>query len=725
MIKRSLSLAILLALLLALAPAAHAVTNTFFKTSSGSWNSTGNWSNGIPNSTSYAAYIGGSGTYTASLGTSGYSTGNLYLGTDSAAGPDTYGGPGAFNVGMTSSSYTFSVGTSSYIGYQNNGTLSITNGTVNNSGTSSSVFSYLGGYTSAYSSAAGTVNVSGAHATWSMANGLYTGYYGPGYLNITSGGTFSDTGFGGVYIGGNSSGGTGMGTVTVDGSGSKLNATSASVYVGYKGAGSSLTITNGATVSPGSLYLGYSSGAGGTVSLYSGVLSSGTSTVGYSGSGTVNVNSSSSTWKAGSMLTIGSSGTGSVNITNGAKFTYSSSGGIQHAYIGYNSGSSGTVTVDGSGSQWNGLVDNGGSALVVGNNGNGTLKITNGAYVTGQGTQNYFTAVVGNSSGSTGTVTVDGSGSAFTPANLWVGGTSSSTGTGVLHITNGASVTSLNTFNDWYSGTYVGSGGGSGTLDFGSSNGGTLTTGNLFASPSQITGAGTVYANGLVSDCALVFNSGSTPTVQLGSTTVYLSPNSTGNLSGSYNYLGVGYLGNGSLMIANGQTVGSFTGYLGYRSGSDGTGTVTGTGSTWSTSSSIYLGYSSGSTGSLSISNGGAVNVGYYLYVGNSGTGSLSVSNGGTVNDSGSGAVYIGNNAASAGTLTIDGATSTFNAASAPNFYVGNSGTGVLHITNGATVNCQSATTCVGSGMPPERWTSAAPTEARSTPGRCSPRRAR
>ena len=71
---------------------------------------------------------------------------------------------------------------------------------------------------------------------------------------------------------------------------------------------------------------------------------------------------------------------------------------------------------------------------------------------------------------------------------------------GTLSITNGGSVSV-------YSKTYVGATtGSSGIIDFGT-NGGTLTTDALFASPTQLAGTGTISTCGLVSDINLVFDS--------------------------------------------------------------------------------------------------------------------------------------------------------------------------------------------------------------------------
>lgn len=67
----------------------------------------------------------------------------------------------------------------------------------------------------------------------------------------------------------------------------------------------------------------------------------------------------------------------------------------------------------------------------------------------------------------------------------------------------------------------------------------------------------------------------------------------------------VGSSGTGTLTISDGGTVSNNYGSIGSNPGSNGTVTVTGTGSTWTNSHSLSVGY--GGTGILTISGGGAV----------------------------------------------------------------------------------------------------------------------
>ena len=199
----------------------------------------------------------------------------------------------------------------------------------------------------------------------------------------------------------------------------------------------------------------------------------------------------------------------------------------------------------------------------------------------------------------------------------------------------------------------------------------------------------------------------------------------------------VGYYGTGNLSLQNGGTLSTAASYIAYSSNANCSGTATidgaysGTPSTWTTNSNpIYVGYNQ--TGILKITNGGSVtdsygyiggytttasgsgtvtvdgmngstpstwndtNVTSSVYVGYNGTGGLNVTNGGYVSSSGT--AYLGYNSAKTGTVTVDGingsTSSTWSAATG--LYVGYNGTGVLHITNGGSVNYNSINPYLG-----------------------------
>ena len=104
--------------------------------------------------------------------------------------------------------------------------------------------------------------------------------------------------------------------------------------------------------------------------------------------GTATVSGTGSKWTNSGNLFVGYSGTGTLNIAGGGAVSNSNN---PSGYIGYNSGSAGTVTVDGSGSTWTN-----GWCLYVGCSGSGTLNITNG------GTVNSPFGGIGEWSGSNG-----------------------------------------------------------------------------------------------------------------------------------------------------------------------------------------------------------------------------------------------------------------------------------------------------------------------------------
>jgi T5SS/PEP-CTERM-associated repeat protein/autotransporter-associated beta strand protein len=254
------------------------------------------------------------------------------------------------------------------IGYNSGGTMEITSG-----GKLENAYACYVGH---YDGSSGTATVDGTGSNWTNNDQLFVGYLGTGALNITAGGSVSNTiGYLGYQPGR-------TGTVTVDGTGSMWTNT-ADLNVGYCGSGT-LKITGGGAVHcSGVGYIGASAGS----------------------SGTVTVDGTGSKWtsNAGSQLYVGYSGTGTLNITGGGMVggdipPLSSVGVV----IGGSFASMGIVTVDGAGSKWTGISD-----LYVGYIGTGRLDITAGGSVSsGHGHVGYF-------SGSTATVTVDGAGSTW------------------------------------------------------------------------------------------------------------------------------------------------------------------------------------------------------------------------------------------------------------------------------------------------------------------------
>jgi T5SS/PEP-CTERM-associated repeat protein/autotransporter-associated beta strand protein len=430
-------------------------------------------------------------------------------------------------------------------------------------------------------------------------------------------------------------------------------------------------------------------------------------------------------------VTVGNYGSGVLAITGGGQVD--STDGLVGSY----SGATGTVTVDGANSKWT----NSSGWLTVGGSGSGVLAISNGGQVSN--TYQYVISMVGASSGSTGTVTVDGANSQWTNASVMNIGFS---GSGALTITNGGSVSTGNSSG----GSNVGCNSGSTgivTVDGANStwaNLSTLTVGDNGAGTLIITNGGQVSSNG--AEMGARSGSGSvtisgTNSKWTNSSYFYLGLNSTGTVTitdggqlstatvqvGYYSALPttvtvdganskwnsstleVGIYGSGEVTIKNGGQVLSGSGWLGKVAGGTGTVMVDGANSQWRSSGSHRVGYDG--SGTLNITRGGQVSnnsgyLGYHygsgtvtvdgansrwtnssdLYVGRYGSGTLNVSGGGQVsNINGYVAYYSG----ATGMITVTDTGSTWISS---NLYVGGSdtgagGTGRLTVTNGGQVS--------------------------------------
>jgi len=501
-----------------------------------------------------------------------------------------------------------------------------------------------------------------------------------GHLFIGNGGAFSSTltnttGFLGSSIGSS-------GTATVDGAGSSWSNSS-------------------------SLYIGGNVGAAG-----------GTGTLNISNGGTIDVTDTLKVWNAGTVdlnggsITAGSfdSALGTFNFTDGTLTVNGGTGAYADGNI--------DLVIDGVGAGDNPtlVLANGASAnysagnAIIGEDGTGTLNITNGGVVTNT------TGYIGMSTGGNGTVTVNGVGSNWiNSSNLEIG----LNGTGILNIQNGGTVAV---------GGYIGNGAGASTINL---DGGILSVmgnidvdkfniGSVAGSSGNYTiGAGktisaTTVSVGKFGTGNLNINNGGMISISsdsyvgekhgsIGTATI---DGAGSNLTSTFDFtVGGGGGGNGTLNILNGGTVSNKSGELGQGVGSNGTATIDGVGSTWNNSFVLSVGESG--DGTLNIKNGGTVtskigDVGsgytstgivtvdgvgstwandFGLDVGDGGTGIVNIQNGGTVTSSN---VFLGNGTGSFGTVTIDGADSNW--INNTDFYVGWNGTGILNIHNGGTV---------------------------------------
>ena len=187
--------------------------------------------------------------------------------------------------------------------------------------------------------------------------------------------------------------------------------------------------------------------------------------------------------------------------------------------------------------------------------------------------------------------------------------------------------------------------------------------------------------------------------------------------------LAVGQSGTGILVIQNGGTLTDAFGTIGNLLGSQGTVTVSGTGSTWTNIGTLVVGGLG--TGTLTIQNGGTVNSGGGgsvglsagstgtvlvtgpgsiwnnspgggLNIGSFGTGALTITNGGTVINNTAFTANIGEGAGSLGTVRVAGAGSTWSNSSGLN--IGNLGTGTLTIAEGGVVTAPSVVIAANAG---------------------------
>ena len=285
--------------------------------------------------------------------------------------------------------------------------------------------------------------------------------------------------------------------------------------------------------------------------------------------------------------------------------------------VGDSSGSTGTVTVSGAGAAWANSGD-----LYVGRNGTGTLNVSTGGTVSNL--IGHVGGCAGCSAGAVGTVTVNGAGATWTNSTgLMIG----DSGTGQVTISGGGQV--LTGSAGGFLGNWPGS---SGTM--------------------TVTDAGSAW-----------------------------------NISGQL-VVG-GFLGPavGSLTVQNGGTVSNTDGSVGYASGSTGTVTVSGTDATWTNSGDLYIGRNG--TGTLDVGTGGSVSnlIGHVggcagcgsggvgtvtvsgagatwtnstgLAIGDSGTGQVTISGGGQVL-TGSAGGFLGNQPSSSGTMTVTDAGSVW-----------------------------------------------------------------
>lgn len=464
--------------------------------------------------------------------------------------------------------------------------------------------------------------------------------------------------------------------------------------------------TSGSTFDDGaSFYVGYADSSNGTLALDgSSVLSRGTGYVGYTptSTGTVTVTGPVTSWTNTGNLHIGANGRGTLNVQAGGRVS------AYYSTLGTNVGSIGTATVTGSGSKWTTT-----SMLHVARNGQGTLSIEAGGEVITD------FAYIGKDAGSVGAVTVTGAGSKWTDSGrLFIG----NNGNGTLSIGQGGragntdaylgigpgssgAVTVTGPVSTWTNtgDLYVGRVG-SGSLTV--NNGGQVSAWTIHANLSDLHGNGTITASrGAVLDADMVFDGTQT-------TPLAFSFGTGGSLlvtMANSGFLGAGYKSNGTLTIAGGEDVRCARGYLGFEAGSIGIGTVAGSGSTWTTTSSLsigqnggrgrlnvmsqaqvacnllYIGNTIGSNGAITVTGLGSTLTGTgHCYIGNNGTGTLTVKDGGLVSNRNA---NVGCVVGALGEVAVTGLGSTWT--SDGPLLLGISGTATMTVSDGGLVTAR------------------------------------
>ena len=274
------------------------------------------------------------------------------------------------------------------------------------------------------SSTTGSATVTGASSLWSIgtATAFNVGYLGTGSLTISNGGqVFASRSTIATMPGSN-------GTATITGNGSLLSQIGGDIYVG----GSGDTSASGGTGAFHVLSGGQAKAA--LLKVFSGAtaeINNGSTTVpGMLISGDV-----PSHVGGGSLgdLTVGSTGLGRMEIRAGGAAT------SLRGYIGFGSGSEGSVLVTGSGTSQVSLWQCTGS-IWVGNGGNGTLEIRDGGFVASD--NNGYIAFGNNTTG----YAIVSAGNWGITQNLYVGGNGGGPGgNGTLQIENSGAVSANTT----------------------------------------------------------------------------------------------------------------------------------------------------------------------------------------------------------------------------------------------------------------------------------------
>jgi fibronectin-binding autotransporter adhesin len=416
--------------------------------SSGTMTITGKDSTGNESHANTLIYVGAGGE-----GTLNVLNGARVLAQSGSTAGKSSTGRGTIVVDGSGSNIVLNTFADMIIGDQGSGSLIIRNGgnvyAYNEGGGSDENF-YVGRSTGG----TGSVLVTGSGSRWGCNNArTYIGDSGNGTVTVENGADVANN----EFTLGNNAGS--KGELTLTGSGSTWGGGGTS-YIGESGRGI-LTVEDGASLRTGDAYIAHNAGSEGsaTVTGSGSLWQTGTLRVGYEEPGsltiedggrvkstefrigvftttTATVTGPGSRWETSGYGILSQSGHSTLDILNGG---YAS---MQESWLGWDSGSSGTVNVDGAGSQWINSAD-----MEIGHSaGQGTVNITGGGYASAK------TVYLGTGVDSSGTAVVDGAGSQLYASNGLQVGTA---GTGSLTVRNGGLVSVMNTVAAGSKGTVV------------------------------------------------------------------------------------------------------------------------------------------------------------------------------------------------------------------------------------------------------------------------------
>jgi T5SS/PEP-CTERM-associated repeat protein len=492
----------------------------------------------------------------------------------------------------------------------------------------------------------GTLTVAGAGAGATFGDLVDVGFGGTGVLTVASGGTLT-AGDGAVAlnIGDSQGNADGTGSVTFNAGNGTLDGFTEIGAYGFGtlvlSGGASVTMTQTANTGDAAYWsalLGIAAGAAGTLSI-----------------------GSQSVLTTADGLGIGVQGQGELDVSGTADI--SAPGGDIAIDAGTDAGGSGVINVTG------GVLDDVSSTgMIFGGGGSGTLNVSAGGTVLCGGSAGFGGLILGDASGSSGTVSVSGAGATLSVAGQLQ---DASAGGGVLSIGTGGAVTAGTTQGAL--GLVIGADGGTGSAS--------VAGGDL-----SVTGQ---IGVGIVSAGSMSISAGGTVTA----TSSGLSAMEIGQQSGEA----------GTVTVTGAGTTLTLTG--GLTDGGSGSGNFALTGGAQATIVStapntlpgLIIAAFSGSSGSLTVDGAGTVlnETGQFL-IGGDGSGALTVSGGATLTvASGAGqtvpdAIIGAGEDGVAATATVTGSGSNLSVAGA--LLVGDTSPGTLDVLAGAQVASNSLT---------------------------------